>query len=140
MTCASQRGVRPSSLSFFTDPDRMIQWKGIEATLDARPGGVYRVNINGRDVARGEYLEVTPHSRIVFTWGWPQSQLPPGSSTVEVALIPDGDGTIVRLRHLGLPADQRETHALGWEHFLDRLSLAAEGRSPGRDPWATPTA
>jgi len=141
--CEVRIAARPETVfSFFTDPDRMIQWKGIEATLDARPGGVYRVNINGRDVARGEYLEVTPHSRIVFTWGWegPQSQLPPGSSTVEVALIPDGDGTIVRLRHLGLPADQRETHASGWEHFLERLSLAAAGRSPGPDPWATPSA
>ena len=68
--CEVRIAARPETVfSFFTDPDRMIQWKGIEATLDARPGGVYRVNINGRDVARGEYLEVTPHSRIVFTWG-----------------------------------------------------------------------
>jgi uncharacterized protein YndB with AHSA1/START domain len=122
---------------FFTDPAMMVRWKGLRATLDPRPGGVYRVDVNGRDVARGEYLEVTPHRRIVFTWGWEgeNSLLPPGASTVEVTLIPDGDGTLVRLRHSGLPTEEaRRLHAQGWDHYLPRLILAAEGRDPGPDP------
>jgi uncharacterized protein YndB with AHSA1/START domain len=99
---------------------------------------VYRVEINARDVARGEYVEIVPPSRIVFTWGWESadSKVPPGSSTVEVSLIPDGNGTIVRLRHFGLPMDEREIHAGGWEHYLERLELAAQGRAPSPDPWA----
>ena len=125
--------------SFFTDPSKMTRWQGKSATLDPRPGGIYRVDMNGRDIARGEYVEVVPHSRVVFTWGWEGegSPLPPGSSTVEVSLIPDGDGTIVRLRHLGLPTEQRSQHAEGWEHFLARLAIAAEGRDAGPDPWVT---
>lgn len=128
--------------SFFVDPAKMARWKGLRATLDPRPGGVYRVEINGRDVARGEYLEVTPHSHLVFTWGWEgeNSPLPPGASTVEVSLAPDGDGTIVRLRHLGLPNPPVfELHAAGWDHYLPRLIAASEGRDPGPDPRATLT-
>ena len=54
---------------FFTDPEKMLRWKGIEAALDPRPGGMYRVNITGKDVAQGKYVEVVPPSRVVFTWG-----------------------------------------------------------------------
>ena len=131
--------ARPETVfSFFTDPDKMTRWKGKSATLDPRPGGIYRVDINGRNVARGEYVEVVPHSRVVFTWGWEgdSSPLPPGSSKVEVSLIPDGDGTIVRLRHLGLSPEQRQAHAEGWEHYMPRLALAAAGGDPGPDPSA----
>ncbi len=124
--------------SFFTDPVKLIRWKGVHAQLDPRPGGIYRVEINGRDIVRGEYVEIVPYTRVVFTWGWEgeNSPLPPGSTTVEIALTPDGDGTIVRLRHLGLPPEQREVHAQGWDHFLPRLGLAAEGQEPGPDPWS----
>jgi uncharacterized protein YndB with AHSA1/START domain len=55
---------------YFTDPERMVRWKGTEATLDPRPGGVYRVLVGGEHVARGEYVEVVPYSRVAFTWGW----------------------------------------------------------------------
>ena len=131
--------ARPETIfSFFTDPALMVKWKGIEATLDPKPGGVYRVSINGRDVASGAYVEVVPHTRVVFTWGWEGegSAVPPGTSTVEITLVPDGAETIVRLRHLNLPQDEREQHSQGWDHFMPRLVIAAEGRDPGPDPWA----
>ena len=130
--------ARPETVfSFFTDPVKMKQWKGINAILDPQPGGIYRVEINGRDVARGEYVEVVPYRRVVFTWGWEgeNSPLAQGSTTVEVSLIADGAGTIVRLRHLDLPPDQRASQVEGWDHFLPRLTLAAEGHDPGPDPW-----
>ena len=122
--------------SFFTDPQQMTKWKGQSATLDPRPGGIYRVDMNGENIARGEYVEVVPYSRVVFTWGWEgdDSPLPPGASTVEVSLTPDGDGTIVRLRHLGLSPEQRQAHAEGWELYLPRLPLAAIGQDPGPLP------
>jgi uncharacterized protein YndB with AHSA1/START domain len=120
---------------FFTDPAKMMQWKGTEAMLDARPGGVYRVNVTGREVARGEYLEVTPYSRIVFSWGWEEGPITPGSTLVEVRLIPDGSGTILQLRHAGLSGEGLEAHLTGWEHYLPRLVVAAQGGDPGVDPW-----
>jgi uncharacterized protein YndB with AHSA1/START domain len=122
--------------SFFTDREKMIQWKGVEASLDARPGGVYSVDVTPRDLARGEYVEVVPFSRVVFTWGWVNSPIPPGSTTVEVSLIPDGDGTIVRLRHRGLAGEAILEHDRGWVHYLARLAIAAAGGDAGPDPHA----
>lgn len=123
--------------AFFVDPVKMVRWQGTTAVLDPRPGGLYRLNVTGVNVAAGEYVEVTPYSRVVFTWGWEGegSPVPPGSSTVEVTLIPDGDGTIVRLRHYGLPSPEREVHADGWQHYLARLEVAATGGDPGPDPF-----
>jgi uncharacterized protein YndB with AHSA1/START domain len=77
----------------------MVRWKGLRATMDPRPGGVYRVHISERDVAAGEYVVVQPFERVIFTWGWEGGPLPPGTSTVEVTLAPDGDGTLLRLEH-----------------------------------------
>ena len=126
--------------SFLTDPSKMTRWTGRSAFLDPRPGGIYRVDINGRDIARGQYVEVVPYSWVVFTWGWEgeDSPVPPGSSTVEVTLIPDGPGTIVRLRHTELPPDQRDAHSSGWDHYMPRLRIAAGGGDPGPDPWVAP--
>jgi uncharacterized protein YndB with AHSA1/START domain len=113
--------------AFFTDPAKMIRWMGKQATLDPRPGGICLIDINGY-VTRGEYVEVVPHSRVVFTWGWEDegSTPRPGESTVEISLTPDGAGTILRLRHLGLNAEERTKHGLGWDQFLPALVPAAE--------------
>jgi uncharacterized protein YndB with AHSA1/START domain len=113
----------------------MIRWIATELAVDARPGGICRMNINGY-VSRGEYLEIVPHRRVVFTWGWENegSTPSPGASTVEISLIPEGATTLVRLRHMGLNAGERKAHGEGWDHFLPRLVLAAEGRAPESGP------
>ena len=126
-----------SVFPFLVDPDQMIRWMGVEATLDPRPGGVYHVNVTGSDVARGEYVEVVPNVRVVFTWGWEDEANPvrPGSTTVEITLEPDGSATIVRLRHFGLPGGRDNRHAQGWEHYLGRLAAVASGGGAAPDPW-----
>src|SRR5947207_2616651 len=83
---------------FFVDPEKYVRWKGRMAWLDPRPGGEYRVAINDQAVAKGAFVEIDPPRRVVFTWGWEGTDaVPPGSSTVEVTLEPDGEGTILRL-------------------------------------------
>lgn len=119
---------------FFTDPEKMSRWKGSSATLDPRPGGVYRVVI-GPYAAVGQYVEVDPPNRVVFTWGWEGGQpIPEGSSTVEVTLTPDGEGTVVRLVHRDLPAGATEAHAHGWDQYMPRLAIVAAGGDAGPDP------
>ena len=132
--------------AYFTDAAKYERWQGNHATLDPRPGGVFEVTVSGqtRTVAKGVYLEVDPPKRVVFSWGWVQAdwlpdgmRLPPGSTTVEVTLVPDGDGTTLRLRHGGLPtAVACQFHTWGWDLSLDRLVVAAEGGDPGPDPFA----
>jgi uncharacterized protein YndB with AHSA1/START domain len=132
--------ARPETVfEFFVDPEKMCEWKGRKAELDPRPGGVYRVEINEQAIASGEYVEIDSPNRVVFTWGWEGQEsgehaVPPGSSRVEVDLTPDGDGTLVRLRHLDLPEQSREIHGQGWDLYLGRLAKAAAGEDPGQDP------
>ena len=123
---------------FLIEPAKMTRWQGTFATLDPKPGGIYRVNVTGRDISKGEFVEVTPYSRVVFTWGWEGEGHPvtAGSTTVEISLAEDGDATVVTLRHSGLIAEHRERHAEGWEKLMPRLVIAAEGGDPGPNPWA----
>ena len=122
--------------SFLTDPSKMVRWKGSQADLDPRPGGIYRVQFNTRDIARGKYVELVPNQRVVFTWGWEADEkiVPPGSSTVEITLKRDGDETIVTLEHRDLPEEARAKHLQGWDLYLPRLATVASGRDPGPDP------
>jgi uncharacterized protein YndB with AHSA1/START domain len=124
---------------FLVDPEKAIRWMGCSASFDPRPGGQYRVEVVPGEVAVGEFVELDPPRRLVHTWGWDRGQMtsvPPGSSTVEIDLIPAGDGTTVRFRHSGLPdADARQKHAHGWDHYLERLGAVAGGDDPGPDPW-----
>jgi uncharacterized protein YndB with AHSA1/START domain len=132
--------ARPETVfAFFVDPEKMMRWMGRTVTLDPRPGGIYRCDINSQAIARGEYVEVTPFSRVVFTFGWEGDDATPapGQSTVEILLIPDGEGTLLRLRHVGLSASERPTHGEGWDHFLPRLVAAAEARDAGADAHAS---
>jgi uncharacterized protein YndB with AHSA1/START domain len=120
---------------FLVDPDKHLEWMGVSAKLDPRPGGEYRVDVTGGDVAVGEFVIVEPDERVVFTFGWDGNDgLPPGSSTVEITLTPAGDSTVVTLHHTGLPdADSCARHRAGWTHYSERLRVRAAGGDPGPD-------
>jgi uncharacterized protein YndB with AHSA1/START domain len=133
--------ARPETVfPFFTDPEKMVRWMGVGATLDPRPGGVFSLNTMHEFFVEGEYVSVEPYIRVVFTWGYRDffgertNPFPAGSSTVEVELVPDGDATIVRLRHQLTPG-LADFHSMGWENYLGRLAIAAAGGDPGPDPF-----
>jgi uncharacterized protein YndB with AHSA1/START domain len=115
----------------------MVQWMGTEATLDPRAGGVCRVNPTGYAVMSGEFLEVDPPRRLVFTWGWETEMFstPPQSTVVEVTLTQDGQDTVLRLAHRQLQPGAMAFHKAGWDHYLPRLALLTTGVDPGVDPW-----
>ena len=121
---------------FLVDSDKLPIWMGRRAELDPRAGGVYRVEINDQAAASGEFVEVDRPSRVVFTWGWEGGAFEPapGTSTVEITLTPEGDGTVVKLVHNDLPEPARDPHAHGWEQYLNRLEKVARGEDPGPDP------
>jgi len=105
--------------ALMTDPEKILRWMGTEAQIEPQPGGLYLVNVTGARFARGFFREVVP----------------PGSSLVEIDLIEQPDGTLLRLTHTGLPnAEQCAGHAEGWAHYLGRLAEVAAGRDPGPDP------
>jgi uncharacterized protein YndB with AHSA1/START domain len=106
---------------YFVDPALMIQWIGEWADLRPEPGGMFALDLSKTPV-RGEYVEVAPPRRVVFTWGVAgKDSLPPGSTTVEVVLTADGPDTVVELFHHDLPAEEFDSHLKGWKAMLDRL-------------------
>lgn len=106
-------------------PEGMLAWMGQHAELDATPGGIFAVDIDG-NLIRGEYLEVDPPHAVVISWGVLGSELlPAGSSRVEFRLTPIAAGTRLDLTHTGLPADEQPKHAVGWAHHLALLAQAA---------------
>jgi uncharacterized protein YndB with AHSA1/START domain len=129
--------ARPETVfSYFTDPARYAQWMGGGAVLDPAPGGVYQVSMRDGVQAAGEFVEVEPPRRLVFTWGWTHRYaVAPGSTRVVVTFHEEDGGTRVVLRHYDLPTDeQRDQHRTGWAMYLDRLAVRAAGGDPGPDP------
>jgi uncharacterized protein YndB with AHSA1/START domain len=123
-------GARPQTVwRYWTDPERICDWWGASAELDPRPGGICLVMLGGDAAMRGEFVELIPYRRIVFTLGWEPAEgappVAPGSSTVTVTLTEDDGDTILTLRHTGLPPVARGLHRSGWSHFLPELVGAA---------------
>lgn len=125
----------PSTVyAYLTVAEHWARWQGTEAALDARPGGIFRIRMGTGDTARGEYVELVPDRKVVFSWGWiDRPGIPPGSTIVEINLEPAQEGTLVRLTHRQLPRDEADLHATGWRHYLGRLGHVAAGRDPGPD-------
>jgi uncharacterized protein YndB with AHSA1/START domain len=121
--------------SYLTNSEKWSRWQGHEATIEARAGGIFVMSMPNGTSARGQFLELIPDEKVVFTWGWIDNPgLPPGSSTVEIDIVADAGGSLVTLRHHDLPADEIEMHTVGWGHYLPRLAAVSEGRDLGPDP------
>jgi uncharacterized protein YndB with AHSA1/START domain len=115
-----------------TDPIQMKMWLAEIVEAEARPGGRFLISGPSGLTIEGTYVEAIPHKKVMFTWGGVEG-LKPGQSTVEFLLEPDGAGTLVRLRHFGLPASAVEPHRRGRTYSgLVKLKDIAEGRRPAR--------
>jgi uncharacterized protein YndB with AHSA1/START domain len=121
-----------------TDAEHLVRWMAASAHVEARVGGIIRWTHANGDSCSGEFVELVPARRIVFTYGWerPDVEVPPGSTTVEITLEPIGGSTRLRLVHRGLAGPQADAHAGGWANYLARLAAVAEGQDPGPDALA----
>jgi uncharacterized protein YndB with AHSA1/START domain len=120
---SSIRIAAPADVVFdyLTEPLLIVKWIGQQADLAPTPGGIFALDFE-HTLVRGNYLVIEPPHRVVFTWGVPDDEaMPPGSSTVEIVLTPDGAETVVNLIHRGLPDARREPHRQGWNECLSRL-------------------
>jgi uncharacterized protein YndB with AHSA1/START domain len=124
-----------SVFRYLTESDLWARWQGESAELEPTPGGRFLVRMAEGQVVEGEFVAVEPDRSVVVSWGWQQHpRMPPGTSTVEFELVPDGDGTLVRLTHRGIPVDDVPIHRAGWDLFLPRLEIAVGGGDPGPNP------
>jgi uncharacterized protein YndB with AHSA1/START domain len=116
----------------WTDAQLLARWfrpsgtRTDGAETDPRPGGRWRIAMTalGRPFyAFGEYIEITPPERLVFSLGWervPFVRLTDSVVTVEFA--DRGDQTELVLTHERLRNRAlRAWHARGWRECLDEL-------------------
>jgi uncharacterized protein YndB with AHSA1/START domain len=112
---------------YFTEAEALAAWMGDRAVVEPQPGGRFIVHLEDR-VVEGRYVAVEFPRRVVVTWGRHGSvRLPPGGSTLEVSFSRESGGTRVTVIHDGLPGAERELHAAGWAHYLQRLAAVAGG-------------
>ena len=135
----------------WTDPALAARWlfrggptsEAGRTELDARPGGAWTITDRreGADyTASGEYLEVDPPRRLVFTFAMPQFS--PNSDTITVELAADGDGTLMTFTQAGgditdelrqTPPDAESGSATGWGWMFAGLDavLSESGATTG---------
>lgn len=114
----------------WTDPERLGRWLSptgqAQVDLDLRVGGAFRVVMLGPDRQiehTGEYREIDPPRRLVFTWRSPYTGDTPSLVTVELrAVAADSHKTELTLIHEQLPPHQVESHRGGWGRIIDNLS------------------
>ena len=102
-------------------------WETPVAEVDVRVGGRLRLVMRSPDGeefgGRGEYVEITPPERLVFTWTWDGHDGHEGTQLVEVEFRERDDGTTtVVLTNRGLEDEvSRHRHRRGWEASFDNL-------------------
>lgn len=102
-------------------------WETPVAEVDPRVGGRLRLVMRSPDGEEfggsGEYLEIDPPSRLIFTWTWDGHEGHQGTQLVEVEFEERDDGTTtVVLTNRGLKDEEsKRSHREGWEKSLDNL-------------------
>ena len=136
------RARRARVFEAWTRTDWMARWffpgDGWTATVtsDLKLGGRYEVdmrdNEGGRHMQFGEYREIVPVSRLVFTWNCPE--LAVTGSVVTVDLVDHGERTELVLTH-ELPPDPkiRRGHEEGWMGCLGNLEKMLENQTERND-------
>jgi uncharacterized protein YndB with AHSA1/START domain len=118
--------AREAVWALWTDAKRMPEWilDGGSATIDFRVGGAYHLDMHYQGKSyphHGEYLEIEPPRRLVFTWISQSTQNLPTIVTVE--LHERGEETECVLTHEGLIDEKNAAdHQGGWEEILGWLS------------------
>jgi len=139
------RASRQRVFRAWTEPELMRRWfvegdaNMTRCEIDLREGGKYRLDghVGGKRWSIwGEYLEVRPPERLVYTWTWkhdpgiakgPDSQ--EGDTTVTVEFHDRGSETELVLTHERFAgAAARDEHTRGWNSCVNRLErVLAEG-------------
>ncbi len=148
VTLVRRIAARPSIVfEALTTADGIAAWWGpddlpvLEAEIDPRVGGAYRVHFRthdgGEHEARGAILEIDPPARLVMSWRWALGGEPAEkgrTSRIAFDLKPVAEGVELTFTHSGL-ADTASvaSHEYGWSGALDKLGRMFGGDA-GREP------
>lgn len=115
-----------------TDPQQLARWWGprgftaASVELDARAGGAYRIAMQPPEgdlfYLSGEFREVTPPERLVYTFGWEEPDPDDRETLVTLTLRDIGGSTELTVHQEGFATQGRlDLHTEGWTDTLDRL-------------------
>lgn len=125
----------------FTEADALVRWLppyGFTCrveTLDVRTGGRFRMSFRnfghgGVHSFGGEYLEVEPGRRLVYTDRFDDPALP-GEMRTAVSFATVSCGTALAVQQSGIPdAIPLEMCHLGWQESLAQLAWLVEPEIP----------
>jgi uncharacterized protein YndB with AHSA1/START domain len=115
-----------------TEPAELARWWGPhgfttpEIELDVRVGGTYRFGMQPPDgdlfYVTGEFVEVDPPRRLVYTFRWEPPDPDDRETTVALTLRDAGQATEIALRHGTFTTPARlALHRDGWTESLEKL-------------------
>jgi len=116
-----------------TDPNQVAEWWGPEGftcpevTLDVRVGGPYRIAMQPPEgelfYLVGEYVEVSPPSRLAYTFRWEPPDPDDRETVARLALRESAGATEIKLTQGPfVTAARRELHEAGWTDTFARLA------------------
>lgn len=126
----------------FLDAEAMVKWlppngfTGKVHQMDARVSGTFRMSFTNFTTGQshsfgGEYLELSPHERILYTDRFDDPNLP-GVIEATVVLKKVAVGTELNIVRAGLPeVIPLEACYLGWQESLALLAKLVEAEIPG---------
>jgi uncharacterized protein YndB with AHSA1/START domain len=123
---------RPVAFQMFAEPEQLARWWGpngftaLSIEMELRAGGRYRIEMQPPEghsfLLVGEFREVVPLARLVYTFRWVPPDPDDRETTVELTLRDLGDATVVVLDHGAFATEARRAlHEQGWTETLDRL-------------------
>jgi uncharacterized protein YndB with AHSA1/START domain len=125
----------------FLDPDAMAKWlpphgfTGRVHHMDARVGGTYKMSFTNFSTGQthsfgGNFLELVPNERVVYTDKFDDPSLP-GEMKTTVVIKPVVVGVEVNIVQEGLPEMiPLEACYLGWQESLTLLAQLVEPEIP----------
>ena len=125
----------------FLNPEAMAKWlpphgfTGTVHEMHAEAGGSYRMSFTNFSSGNshsfgGEYVELVPSEKIVYTDRFDDPNLP-GEMRTTVTLKPVSCGTDVTIVQEGVPeVIPAEMCYLGWQESLDQLAQLVEPEIP----------
>src|SRR4051812_26535329 len=125
------RAPRQRVYDAWTKPEELKRWHApgpmtvARADMEPRVGGAYRIHMvspaGEEHRVTGEYREVDPPRRLVYTWQW-ETGTDQTVTTVAIDFIERGQDTEVVLRHDGFTREEASaSHLQGWTAIMDKL-------------------
>jgi uncharacterized protein YndB with AHSA1/START domain len=123
------KAPRAKVFAAWTTAETLRKWfapgdrKPDPASLDVRSGGKFRIIMVGQEdspTAIGEYREVVPGEKLVFTWAWDGDPSQPTLVTVTFKDVKDGT-EVVLLHERFATAEACEHHRMGWQAIIGKL-------------------